>query len=748
MKVLRIILAILLAGASISVFSQNQLGYVKTLGRPHQKGQPLSGVSIRAKGAHNVVLSKNDGTFSMMMTGKKNGDQYSFQQIQKTGYELNDAGMIGRSYAFSAKVPITIVMIGRQQLQEDKLRIENCAYEKAGKNYRAKLAILEQQKKDKMITAEKYRQQLMELQNSFGKYEALINSLADHYARTDYDGLDEKERIINLCIEQGELERADSLLQRIGIQERVENIAKQLSAGQSLMEEAQSDQAKILKQQQKDAQYLYNLYSIALSRFDNNKARFYIETRAELDTTNVDWQLDASKYVSEFMADYTKALALANRGLRNARRMYGEESEQTLKSYIQICEVFFEMKKYNEALVYNQKALTIAQKIYDGSHRLKAQCYSDAASLYGALGEFSKAFESAKQAITIREAVNSKPNEELAESYFSYGYLYAMTGKLKEALEILKKSVDMLIELYGEQYNHVADGYQNISNNYMMMGDYSKAEDYLTRAYELKKHLLGENHPDITVCYNGFCALSQAKGDYHKMLEYAQKALDIRLLIYGENNTATAKSYNNVAAAYGSLGDLEKSLEYSLRALNINKKILNQNHPDIAYNYFNVAITYFNLKDYLHARENVNHAIEIFQKAYKGENHRDVAHCYNTLGSISSGEKKYDESLKYYQKALSILKVAVGEGHDAYADCYKNIGVAYYEMEDYPQALSNLKKALDIYIKLGGEDHSLAVSTKKELQTVYEKLLDLYPEDARIQEEYQQFKYSHMQTKK
>ena len=748
MKVLRIILAILLAGASISVFSQNQLGYVKTLGRPNQKGQPLSGVSIRAKGEHNVVLSKNDGTFSMKMTGKKNGDQYSFQQIQKMGYELSDAGMIGRSYAFSAKVPITIVMIGRQQLQEDKLRIENCAYEKAGKNYRAKLAILEQQKKDKMITAEKYRQQLMELQNSFGKYEALISSLADHYARTDYDGLDEKERIINLCIEQGELERADSLLQRIGIQERIENISKRLSAGQSLIEEAQSDQAKILKQQQKDAQYLYNLYSIALSRFDNNKARFYIETRAELDTTNVDWQLDASQYVSEFMADYTKAMALAYRGLRNARSNYGEDSEQALKSYNQICEVFFKMNNFDEALVYNQKALTIAEAIYDGPHTLKAQSYSIAASLYGGLGDFSKAFEAAKQSMKIREAVDSNPNIELAESYFSYGYLYVVTGRLKEGLENMKKSVDMLIDLYGEQFNHVADGYQNFSNIYMTIGDYSKAEDYLTRAYELKKRLLGENHPDITVCYNGFCALSQAKGDYHKMLEYAQKALDIRLLIYGENNTATAKSYNNVAAAYGSLGDLEKSLEYSLRALNINKKILNQNHPDIAYNFIGIATTYFNLKDYLHARENVNHAIEIFQKAYKGENHRDVAHCYNTLGAISSGEKKYDESLKYYQKALSILKVAVGEGHDAYADCYKNIGVAYYEMGDYPQALSYLKKALDIYIKLGGEDHSLAVSTKKELQTVYEKLLDLYPEDASIQEEYQQFKNTHMQTKK
>jgi tetratricopeptide (TPR) repeat protein len=125
-----------------------------------------------------------------------------------------------------------------------------------------------------------------------------------------------------------------------------------------------------------------------------------------------------------------------------------------------------------------------------------------------------------------------------------------------------------------------------------------------------------------------------------------------------------------------------------------------------------------------------------------------VSHCYNTLGSISLSERKYDESLKYYQKALSILKVAVGEGHVAYADCYKNIGVTYYEMGDYPQALSNFKKALEIYIKLGGEDHSLAVSTKKELQTVYEKLLNQHPEDASIQEEYQQFKNTHMQTKK
>ena len=72
--------------------AQTQQGYVKTLGRPNKKGEALSGVSVRVKGEHNAALSKSDGTFSMLMTGKKNGDAYSLQQVQKTDYELKPAG--------------------------------------------------------------------------------------------------------------------------------------------------------------------------------------------------------------------------------------------------------------------------------------------------------------------------------------------------------------------------------------------------------------------------------------------------------------------------------------------------------------------------------------------------------------------------------------------------------------------------------------------------------------------------------
>ena len=139
MKILKplILLPILMICATLH--AQTQEGYVKTLGRPDKEGEALSGVSVRIKGEHNPVLSNEDGTFSMLMTGKHNGDSYTLQEVMKKGYELNEADVVGRQYAYSDKVPLTIVMVSSAQLQADKQRIENNAYQVAEKNYNAKL---------------------------------------------------------------------------------------------------------------------------------------------------------------------------------------------------------------------------------------------------------------------------------------------------------------------------------------------------------------------------------------------------------------------------------------------------------------------------------------------------------------------------------------------------------------------------------------------------------------------------------
>ena len=363
---LKLIISIFVACMVWTSQAQTQQGYVKTLGRPHQKGVALNGVSIRVRGGHNAVLSDAKGFFSMMMVGKKEGDAYALQQVQKQGYQLNDENMIGRRYAISSKVPLAIVMVSTKQLQADKQRIENNAYKTAEKNYQTQKALLEKRQQANQITIEIYRQEIQQLQNSFEKYQSLIDGLAEHYAHTDYDELEAKEREINLCIENGDLDKAEQLLQALDIEKRLAEIEQRIKAGQQLKEEALEDQRKIQKQQEKDAEYFYQLYTIALGRFDNEKARYYIETRAALDTTNAAWQFDAGHYLDrqnqhqKAIAYYDKALKIFRRQVQENPQAYEPDLASTLNN---LAALYSNIQRFDESEAMYTEALEIYRRI-------------------------------------------------------------------------------------------------------------------------------------------------------------------------------------------------------------------------------------------------------------------------------------------------------------------------------------------------------------------------------------------------
>lgn len=428
----RIFIFILFSVSFFVSYAQTQSGYVRTLGRPDKKGEPLSGVSIRAKGEHNTVLSNEDGNFSLLLTGKKNGDAYSLQQVVKSGYELNESGVIGRPYAFSDKIPLTIVMVSTAQLQAEKIRIENNAYRVAENNYKLRLASLEKQREEKSITAEEYRKEIQDLQDRFEKYQSMISSLAEHYAHTDYDVLNETEREINLCIENGDLERADSLIHTLfnpvdvlkRNSESLARIDRNIRQANEIIRQANEDMAAVLKQQAKDAEYLYQLYTISLARFDNENAARYIETRAQLDTTNVEWQLEAGNFLREYLADYTKAMEYFRKALHHAMEQSGDESMDVARSYNNIGYVYDLQGKYETALEYYQKALSIWRTV---------------------LGE---------------------QNPDVASGYSNIGLAYNSMGNSREALSYLQKALSIYLNLYGNNDANVLHLSTVIYNTY------------------------------------------------------------------------------------------------------------------------------------------------------------------------------------------------------------------------------------------------------------------------------------------
>jgi tetratricopeptide (TPR) repeat protein len=90
---------------------------------------------------------------------------------------------------------------------------------------------------------------------------------------------------------------------------------------------------------------------------------------------------------------------------------------------------------------------------------------------------------------------------------------------------------------------------------------------------------------------------------------------------------------------------------------------------------------------------------------------RDEANIYNRLGSIKSGQGKYEEAITFFEKSIEIMKKILSPTHVDVATTYNNIGFVYERMKEYSKALSYHEKAIKIKQKNLSPNHpQLAIS--------------------------------------
>ena len=665
---------------------------MKTLGRPDKAGQPLSGVTIRAKGSHNTVLSDSQGMFSLPLNGKHNGDTYSLQQVQKNGYELNEANIIGKQQVFSDKVPLTLVMVSTEVLEAEKRRIESNAFRTAERNYKSKTELLENQLKDSLITMLQYREQLADLQNKFEKYQSLIEGLAEHYAHTDYDFLNETDREINLCIENGDLERADSLINTlfdpIGVLQRnmqaLAGIEQQIGQARGIIEQANTDMATVLKQQEKDAEYLYQLYTIALSRYDNDKALFYIETRTALDTTNVGWMMDAAEFVYKYFAKYDEALSYNQKIIALANE--SQDYQSVARAYYNIGNIYCSLADYDNTMIHLDSALTITQRHFGEDNLLTSAVYSKKGDVYLRLNQFDKAGEHLNKALSITSSLYGEDSPETGTDLCNLGALFQQLGDFGKALEYYNKAIANLKKDEKKHAFSLADAYENIGSVYSHLEGFRKALEYKKLAFSIKSQLLGTNHPAI------------------------------------------AHLYHNIGVSFGSLLEHDSALYYYSKALNIKKNIFGENHPQTIMTYTAIGGEYCVMKDFEKSKAYLLDALEKLENTI-GVNNDIAANILKYLCDISIEERRFDDAIQYTQRLMNYYKNTFGEGHPQFAIAYCSLGDIYEAMGDHQKAFDNYSQSYNILIRVFPENHPAVLLLKGNMESARAKINPQSPQE-------------------
>ena len=575
------VLLLSLSMATLQLTAQTQQGVVKTRGRmvngklvPGSK-IPQALVGVRGRSA---VLSGNDGTFSFPVTAKS----FIIDSVKKKDYALSDIEAC-RQYQYPQK-PFVLLM-EKPELQQAELLAKE-------RRLRRDLQKRLQKREDEVdalnVSLEEKNKLLQEINREREENEKIVKELAKYYATLDYDSLNDFQRRVNDCLENGELERADSLLRSRGdMRSRIEAVkaeqaaeAKEEEVLAQRQKDLESSKAGTNKRLEEIAADCYSFYQRFSQDHQRDSAAYYLELRASLDTTNVEWSNQAGRYIDDYLTDYEKALKYYQTTLRQSMLQFGEQHDWTATSYNNIGLVYYRQGDYPKALEYYFKALAIFEKVLGQEHPDVARCYNNIGIVYDSQGDYPKALEYHLKALAIFEKVLGQEHPDVATSYNNIGSVYAKQGDYPKALEYYLKALAILEKVLGHEHPNVATSFNNIGFVYNSQGDYPKALEYYLKALAIRENVLGQEHPDVAMSYNSIGSVYDNQCNYPKALEYHLKALAIFEKVLGHEHPDVATSYNNIGIVYYRQGDYSRALEYFIKALAIREKVLGQDHPN------------------------------------------------------------------------------------------------------------------------------------------------------------------------
>lgn len=669
MKTAFLILVIL--SLPIDSFAQQQNGYVKTRGRLADdgsviSGSRLSGATVVLKGGNSTV-SDSQGDFTLTVSGK-----YYLQNIKKQGYIVSDPDILSKSYSYSAN-DLVLVLDTPTQQADDCLANERKIRRTLQRQLQQREDEIEDLKAQNKITQEEYRQALQKLYSDQENNEKLISDMAERYSRIDYDQIDEFNRLFSSYILNGELTKADSLLRTKGdLKSDIESYRRLQSANKQERDELARRQENLDKSEAYEqfklndlAQFCEQKAELFKMQNQNDSVAYYYETRASLDTTNIDWLLTAGKYINEYIADYEKGRQYYHSALRQSLLQYGENNEKTAICLCNLGVIYSNIGDFSKSIDYSMKSINVYKNLFEKDNYQVACVYNNLGVIYSYLGQYNKSLMYLEKSLGIKLAVLGENHPEVALNYNNIGFTYAQIDEKAKALDYYAKALTIDEVVYGHEHHVVATDFNNLGEIYSDLGEIEMSLDYHCRSLDIRRCVFGENHPDVAQSYNNIGGVLSSRGDNLKALECYEKSLNIRLRIFGENHRYIASLYNNMGVAYGALNESKKAIDLCIKALKINLLIFGDGHLSVANNYFNIGEYYYRLNDNKNAIDYFRNSLRVYVKQLGAESIKvkttilSILTCYRNLLKL---DDKFDKSyIDFMANILIICDMAGGD---------------------------------------------------------------------------------------
>lgn len=555
--------------------AQEQLGYVKTISRSQRPGQYLGNVVLNIGNQRNRILSDSiTGEFKLKLSSDEVINGFSLKSVTKRGYALQNREDL-RLYPYSPNIKLPIYMYSiSERMQEEEL-IKERSLAEMRKKYNQLIDDLKRKEADVSILNNK----LSELEDRFNNCELLINELASVYASVNYENLSPTDSLINVYIEHGEIEAADSL---VNLKDDLENRYKQ-----AIVMQQASTSLSILSQNLTDevVNDYWIKYCVSFINFKFDECSLYLERIANLKSNS----FDVHKTISNFyvmLGDYPNALphlSMAFEIADKANDRYLKASALSLMS------------------VYN---------LYIGLSNLASSNLLDALKLYDIDLSFILDHLDSYSITTSTKEIDEYVlyfNEKglriedvsiILNIISQYSVIESTLGNINRSLLVSLFSLEFVTAGIDKLY--LLDTIINISTSYSNSGLFPIAEQFLELVYPEVKDLQEYRYVSTLIELLLINTKFRINGKELEVKQLADRTIE-SVNVIGEdklNPLLLVTFYISVSNAYQSNSFIDKSLDYLLKAEQVYTDS-NLNRPDVLASILNnTGQLFFKQKEY------------------------------------------------------------------------------------------------------------------------------------------------------
>lgn len=665
-------------------FAQTQRGHVKTRGRLSASGTVvpgtrLSGATITFRG-NNSAVSGTNGAFTFAVSNKT----FCITNVRKNGYQLYDNDLLGRDHKFSAN-ELLVVMDTPDNVLADKLESERKIRKTLRKQLQEKEDELDALKEQQKISEEQYRTELQALYGAQENNEKLISEMAERYSTMDFDQLDDFQRRVAAYIQNGELTRADSLLNTKGSMEerraRIEQNKTIVTINAQELKKRQEEQKKsealLTKELEDFGKDCFSRYEIYKLQHKNDSAAYFLKMRADLDSTNISWNIEYANFCRIYLEKNVESKRYIQRALQYA--LISQNVDEQILCYNILGNIEIFQQNYEQALLYidTEEDLMYRQNSYGVEEQIIVA--TARGNVYRKEGKYDLAEQYLQKAVSIIENNGDSVSvKRIAKTLGNYANFCVDVEKYQEALDVYKKIL-ILTEAQDSLITPIIITTENnIGNSYYLLGLYDEALIWLEKSLKHAKDL------------------------------------------YGEKHTSVSSSLSNIGAIYMRRKEIDKAIDMVSEVLNIDKYICGDKGAELIVDYNNLAKLLCDKKLYDAALEQYNKAMELC-RLYYNDSHPYWGSLYGNMAALYVEQEKYSQGIAYFEKALKIRIEQFGEQSVSVANIFNNIGIAYYRMEEKTKAMEYLEKAHQIFEnKLGAEHPNTKITQKLLLEITNE----------------------------